>query len=908
MAKNIDIAGRLHSRATGNVVAGADEILDDSKKKKQSQINAEVDATLADLQAQVDNAGKVDDVEVNGVSALDPTTKKVSLTIPISASAEAADNEPGTPTATAEMVGTDIHFTFRNIKGDKGEPLTWADLTDAQKAELKGDPGDSVIVGEGDLPLANTLGNSSIKAITQKVATEAIDELDGEIYERTPVGYSNTEIDLTDSIIEDGNAINCVNGNVYQSNSYNHTDFIDISGYSKIKYGKATKTAQASPLGIAFYSSANIESFVIGIPAQVEETIPMSYVEDIVDVPEGANYVRLSVFKSQDAEPQYLYGLTPVYTRASKIASLKETQNEIRDEIDTEMYVDVPDGETQTNLEPMSSEITENRSVRYDTGGLVSSQKYDASGLIDVSAYKSIIYGRPKSNITGSPLGMAFYNSEEVRISGQQALYDANGMDAYVDTTLPVPAGAKYVRISINKDTQSFGIPKLIGIKQSYAKKSRFEVLEEKMHEDSPQVVHLTQRDVCYGNQIASDGSVITTYVDSGLGCTSFVCCKGASTISIIKAVIDDASIAEAVGIAFYDITKSLVGFEPLLSGEEKGSEESTIDVPESAYYLRATYWDGEHTEGYGEFQAEFTSAEAASNGKREAVGDYIYFTVPVNQAVDKFWNTAVDEPQLDEDVMKDTTGVLLLPSSYKAKGEKTKIIINFHGWSHYVKYGKWGKQTGAAGFLIQKQRWADAGFAVMDCNNWSYELESGQSGLGSRQSMEAYRKCFEWVKANYNIDERPYIICGSAGGPTGINCCYAWNDVRAAVWLDCWVGISTDQNAWNNLKSYFPDIFGFNNAETFESGKLKGYNLYDKIITINGSPYTPSPICPVKVLWLQSGLDKGFYEGLKNSGANVTIRQVEGIEHSDLVSGGNNGDPNSENIDAEIIAYLKSF
>ena len=44
----IKIAGRLHSVATGNTVAGADEILDDAKGKKQSVVNAEVDAAIAD--------------------------------------------------------------------------------------------------------------------------------------------------------------------------------------------------------------------------------------------------------------------------------------------------------------------------------------------------------------------------------------------------------------------------------------------------------------------------------------------------------------------------------------------------------------------------------------------------------------------------------------------------------------------------------------------------------------------------------------------------------------------------------------------------------------------------------------------------------------------------------------------
>lgn len=49
MAENnnfINVGGRLHSIATGNVLAGTDEIYDDGKGKKQSTINAETDAIL----------------------------------------------------------------------------------------------------------------------------------------------------------------------------------------------------------------------------------------------------------------------------------------------------------------------------------------------------------------------------------------------------------------------------------------------------------------------------------------------------------------------------------------------------------------------------------------------------------------------------------------------------------------------------------------------------------------------------------------------------------------------------------------------------------------------------------------------------------------------------------------------
>ena len=55
MAEQINIGGRLHSTATGNVVTGANEILDDNKNKKQNVINAETDARFSSLDVKTDN-------------------------------------------------------------------------------------------------------------------------------------------------------------------------------------------------------------------------------------------------------------------------------------------------------------------------------------------------------------------------------------------------------------------------------------------------------------------------------------------------------------------------------------------------------------------------------------------------------------------------------------------------------------------------------------------------------------------------------------------------------------------------------------------------------------------------------------------------------------------------------------
>ena len=117
---NINIGGRLHSVATGNTVAGANEIYDDDKQKKQSQINEEVDASIEELREGLADAGKVDDVKVNGVSVRDEITKEANINI----TASVVENDtPGTPAANTTMQGGNINIEFEHIKGKRGNGI-----------------------------------------------------------------------------------------------------------------------------------------------------------------------------------------------------------------------------------------------------------------------------------------------------------------------------------------------------------------------------------------------------------------------------------------------------------------------------------------------------------------------------------------------------------------------------------------------------------------------------------------------------------------------------------------------------------------------------------------------------------------------------------------------------------------
>ena len=216
MAENvIKIGGRLHSSAQGNILAGANEIYDDEKQKKQSVINAEVDEAIADLQEDLADAGKVDDIEVNGDTVVDPITKKASITVPTKISelpndlnyqtssqvdakvAAVAVNDvnvsvdntapAGQPSAEKTFENGVLGITFKNVKGEKGDPLTWNDLTDIQKASLQGKQGDSAVfdpnTGNILATLHNEVGGDDANSMTQKAITEKIlPAVNGNIY------------------------------------------------------------------------------------------------------------------------------------------------------------------------------------------------------------------------------------------------------------------------------------------------------------------------------------------------------------------------------------------------------------------------------------------------------------------------------------------------------------------------------------------------------------------------------------------------------------------------------------------------------------------------------------------------------------------------------------------------------
>lgn len=204
MANEINIGGRLHSVASGNVVAGANEIYDDEKKKRQSDINVELENAI--------EAAKVK-----------------------SASAEIPENDSvGTPTAHATLQQDgNIHFEFEHLKGEKGEQ------------GVQGEPGprgESIVPIEGEVPVAHDLGNNSNKLMSQVGVTTAVMPLKS---------FINGKQDITNFP---------TTGKVMHLNPHSNKDLTggQISEFVRVSKGDViivnTKTAPFDFTAIAFFT------------------------------------------------------------------------------------------------------------------------------------------------------------------------------------------------------------------------------------------------------------------------------------------------------------------------------------------------------------------------------------------------------------------------------------------------------------------------------------------------------------------------------------------------------------------------------------------------------------------------------------------------------------------------------
>lgn len=206
LSDNMSFGGDGVTAEYVNAAISAHDGDENAHPELQQMITEAVEDLREEIEEGLVEAGKVNDVTVNGDTVLDPDTKVANITVPTKISdlpndsnyqtesqvnakvAAAAVNEvnvsvdntapAGQPSAEKTFQDGVLGITFKNVKGEKGDKLQFSDLTAEEKASLKGAQGASAVfdpqTGNILATLEPGIGSNDANAMTQKAVTEEL--------------------------------------------------------------------------------------------------------------------------------------------------------------------------------------------------------------------------------------------------------------------------------------------------------------------------------------------------------------------------------------------------------------------------------------------------------------------------------------------------------------------------------------------------------------------------------------------------------------------------------------------------------------------------------------------------------------------------------------------------------------
>ena len=248
----------------------------------------------------------------------------------------------------------------------------------------------------------------------------------------------------------------------------------------------------------------------------------------------------------------------------------------------------------------------------------------------------------------------------------------------------------------------------------------------------------------------------------------------------------------------------------------------------------------------------------------------WIHFTVPINQYdpdLSLTTNTVLD----NENDMVDVDCYLKLPSTYNPDSRtKTKLIMITHGAGQsatsWVQNSNYNNITNAM---------LNAGYAVFDCNGYN-NTNAGVNHWGCEKALQCYRKAYDYVINNYNVEHNFSIYGFSMGGLTALNLAYSMIANVKCIALSSPVisGYYYDDRrrgfpSVNYAASYYVDA---NTNAGLDPDRFIGHDPLQSIITINDKEYMFQKIAPLKI-WF------GGNESIVNKDGNNCVPKEHAIQ-----------------------------
>lgn len=286
---------------------------------------------------------------------------------------------------------------------------------------------------------------------------------------------------------------------------------------------------------------------------------------------------------------------------------------------------------------------------------------------------------------------------------------------------------------------------------------------------------------------------------------------------------------------------------------------------------------------------------ETTQEGKMPYESGYIRFTVPVSQDTTGINITPT---------IKNVDCVLKLPVNYHTNGRPSKLLMICHGAGRGISecpddlYDNW---TLIPSYNLIVDSFVNAGYAVFDCNGYDNTL-LGYNHWGSLRGLEGYRKAYDYVTKNYNVEQNVNIYGFSMGGLTALNLAeHGLPNIKCLALGSPAIDLaSCSENNSALLTSY-------GMGSSYNSYVALGFDPYLRLHEINGRKLCFSRY-PILKIWHGDADTATPYTksselvtALRYAGKNASFRQLNGKEH-DICYG------SDEIVVREIVTWVERF
>lgn len=335
------------------------------------------------------------------------------------------------------------------------------------------------------------------------------------------------------------------------------------------------------------------------------------------------------------------------------------------------------------------------------------------------------------------------------------------------------------------------------------------------------------------------------------------------------------------------------------------------VSVPSGAKYIRSSILNTFINTAYiVDGQRNVEGANADLNGyplitKKPYRDGFQKFTVKVNKS--KSVNTTSNDDNYEGATFEDVECHLYIPSNfYSPFGKPSKLLMLCHG----AGKGAIDWQT-VPSYVAMVKAFSANGYFVFDCNGFSNDA-LGCSFWGDQRGLTAWRKAYQYVTDNYNVEKEFSIYAFSMGGLTALNLAFqGLPNVKSIALGSPVVNLEAVFSSTDGTQNIIKVLYGM--GDGWDAKKAQGSNPYANLLNIGGTETIVKSLPPIKIWYgstetnntgnpaVEKNYAKRFVDAINNGGGTAEYREVAGGVHS-LSYGAN------PNVTNEIITYLNRF